>query len=112
MFRRIEFLPPYPKGSDAWYFSLEAGIKSLKFGALIVSEKLGRLGPAPRVRRNARFFFTERGWMNVGRFLLQEVLREGYRVRVIAVKERERDCIYQDALQVALRPKKTRNPIP
>jgi hypothetical protein len=54
-----------------------------------------------------RFYFTEKGWREVGRFVVAEARREGHRVRVWRRKNPLRSqVVYQDKLQVAILPRK------
>ena len=53
--------------------------------------------------KNNRYFFTEKGWREVGRFVVKGLLRGGDRFRVITVKERSVDVMAGDDLEVAVR---------
>ncbi len=55
----------------------------------------------------ARFYFTEKGWRKLGRFIAVTARREGRVVRVIRRKNPyPSQIVYQDALQVAILPPK------
>lgn len=66
-------------------------------------------GPKKRLYKNCKFFFTERGWNEIGRNVVAACLSSGQRYRVISVKERSVDVIYGDKYQVAVRPLKRRD---
>jgi hypothetical protein len=53
--------------------------------------------------RRVRFFFTEKGWREVGQAIVAKAVREGHVVRVIRQKNPAKSQIfYQDADQVAI----------
>jgi hypothetical protein len=55
--------------------------------------------------RRVRFFFTEKGWRNIGRQIVSRAIREGHVVRVIRQKNPGRSKVfYEDAYQVAILP--------
>jgi hypothetical protein len=55
----------------------------------------------------ARFYFTERGWREVGRYLAGEGRRRGLVLKVIRRKNpRRSQIVYRDALQVAILPQR------
>jgi hypothetical protein len=63
--------------------------------------------PAPRkmVRKNGRFYFTEKGWDKYGRKVVAACMKHGYEYRVLATEEHDVDVIYEDDIQVVIRPK-------
>ncbi len=57
--------------------------------------------------QRARFYFTEKGWRRIGRFVAVNARREGRLVRVIRCKNPHRSqVVYKDELQVAILPRK------
>lgn len=60
--------------------------------------------PKPSIPENARFYFTEIGWDEIGREVIAACQREGQRYRVIAIKENAIDVVFQDEYQVAGQP--------
>lgn len=53
----------------------------------------------------ARFYFTEAGWRQVGRYVAAQARRDGHVVRVIRRKNPARSqVVYRDDLQLALLP--------
>lgn len=110
MFRRIEFIlpgwsddqndePPYKvglmlAGSDeivnAWIEDLRGPTRS-------------SLPP------NCRFYFTEKGWRDVGRKVVTAAQRTNSEYRVIAIKETDAQVVWRDKVrgyEVALQPPK------
>jgi hypothetical protein len=63
---------------------------------------------APSIKNErARFYFTERGWAEIGRRVTADARKAGHLVKVIRRKEPDRSqVIYRDALQLALLPRK------
>ena len=64
--------------------------------------------PVPKtnfVSHRARFYFTERGWKQIGRHLAAEAKRRGHVVKVIRRKNpADANIAYADELQIALLP--------
>ncbi|MEJ2375193.1 MAG: hypothetical protein P8Y71_07115 [Pseudolabrys sp.] len=82
------------------------GARSLRgietFGAEM--DRRGLRAP-PLSQPRARFYFTERGWAQVGRHVAAAARRDGYVVKVIRRKQpRRSQVVYRDDLQVALLP--------
>jgi hypothetical protein len=69
-------------------------------------------GPSPKQRINprARFYFTEKGWQQVGRVAARNLLKhrkQGVIVRVLRRKNPDpSQVVYEDELQVAILPRK------
>jgi hypothetical protein len=59
---------------------------------------------APLIQNSrARFYFTERGWDKVGRFVASHARKKGFLMRVIRRKNPSASqIVYQDDLQIAL----------
>ena len=56
-------------------------------------------------KRSARFWFTEKGWNDVGRGVSEELQRRGFYVRVRRKKNpRASDVLWCDPYQIALLP--------
>ena len=62
--------------------------------------------PSPEITNpRTRFYFTERGWREVGRAVAAEARKRGHVVRVVRRKNPRRSrVVYRDALQVAILP--------
>lgn len=66
-------------------------------------------GPRARCfRANARFYFTERGWQEVGSKVMEACKKTGQRFRILTVKERSVNVVWKDPLEVAAQPIKRR----
>jgi hypothetical protein len=117
MFRRIELIyqrgavPFVPFNEDTWPCEQarwpsdwkKTGINSL--GSLL--NQYGVSAPADiRTHKGIRFYFTEAGWKQAGRLILQTIKREGWEHRVRSIKEKSVDVVYSDKLQVAIRPRR------
>ncbi len=59
-----------------------------------------------KVGRNCRFYFTEQGWARFGSEIVTACRQTGRQYRVLAVREREVDLVYQDDWQVIIKPRK------
>jgi len=71
--------------------------------------KLGMRSPKKKVNPRARFYFTEKGWKEVGLVIVQEMREMGYYVRVEKKKNpKASDAAYFDSYQVALLPNRRR----
>ena len=70
------------------------------FGAIMFLHGLR----APLIQNSrARFYFTERGWDKVGRFVASHARKKGFLMRVIRRKNPSASqIVYQDDLQIAL----------
>jgi hypothetical protein len=64
-------------------------------------------GPAaelicPKFRsKKAKFYFTQKGWSNIGRHVAAQLKQLGIVHRVIKRRDREVSVVYRDAMQVA-----------
>jgi hypothetical protein len=109
MYRRLEIIHPelnfYYQG--AW--RKEPAMKLGILGAAETSWTQKLRGPGRDIPQNSRFFFTERGWREIGRHVVAGSQRSGQRVRVIAVKESSVNVVWGDEFEVAVQPKKPRS---
>jgi len=64
----------------------------------------GLLGPRKKnINQRARFYFTEKGWQEIGRYLFSDAKRRGLNPRIIRRKNPKRSAVvYADSYQVAL----------
>ena len=117
MFRRIEVL--YKKGSHSYHPSNDNTWHSEQafWKTEWLKTGLNSLGPALnyynvkaptgiRTKKAVRFYFTEHGWKAAGRHILGFIKRNKWEHRVVAIKERDAEVIYQDEYQVVVRPKR------
>jgi hypothetical protein len=59
-------------------------------------------GPKKRIRKNVRFYFTEKGWDKYGRATVKALMRTGTKYRVIVVEEHDVSVQYRDEWQVTI----------
>ncbi len=119
MFRRIELIyrvdPPLvlefsggkKQAWSAWKHGLLGAAPGEVFDAWVYKLR----GPSRKVPRNARFYFTERGWHEVGRHVVAACQRTEQGYRVIRIKECEVNVIWRDraaGYEVAAQPRKRR----
>lgn len=109
MYRRIELIQePFTTldqdGGTVYWPAVKAGLMGP--GLLEVMESWADKLPAPkhRIPANARFYFTEKGWDQIGRYVVAAAQRTGQRYRVLAVKEKHLNVIFRDEFQVAGQP--------
>ena len=119
MFRRIELI--HPPGVDAdgeGYPGWKQGLtpaSSSEVGDAWIDDLLGpsRSSLPP----NCRFYFTEKGWREVGRKVVAAARRTSQEYRVIAIKETDAQVVWRDkvrgyevAVQPPIKRRKARSP--
>lgn len=113
MFRRIEVMDTFPVGRR------KPILHTIKKGAYQTNGKVtdqdaywdlldSLKSPDMPHNKNYRFFFTELGWDTHGRRMVSLLKTTGDQFRIITIKESEREVMYKDKYQVALRPRKKR----
>lgn len=60
----------------------------------------------PTAPKNCRFYFTEQGWKEVGRKVVEQLQKVKQKYRVIKIKEKSVDVIAKGPFEVAIRPRK------
>ena len=111
MFRRIELIHEH-RAKDGTIETHKGGLMGLSSEPVVDAwiEKLR--GPRTGVPWNARFYFTEKGWREVGRAVVRACGASGQAYRVIRIKENEVDVVWRDShtgYEVAAQPKKARH---
>lgn len=117
MFRRIEFTLPGEILDGESYPPERGGLMSVVSGP--VAEAWwdtdginGLLGPArSSLPPNCRFYFTEKGWRNVGRKVIAAARQTDQEYRVIAIKETDAQVVWRDKVrdyEVAVQPSSRR----
>ncbi len=104
MIYRIVFTEPH----YLWEFLGDDGRLQGRTTAGNYGELMNELGlKAPKhVNPRARFYFTERGWEEIGKKIVEKVIERGVNVKVIKKKNPKRsDVAYCDPYQVAVLPK-------
>jgi hypothetical protein len=122
MFRRIELIFPrvepkyrveitYPDGTAETWDEEKRGLFPCAGPiARAVWPWVSKLrGPECPIPRNAKFYFTERGWREIGRHVVAACKSVEQQYRVIRVKECEVDVVWRDRhydTEVAAQPRK------
>jgi hypothetical protein len=60
---------------------------------------------------NCRFYFTEKGWKEVGRNVVAAAQHSGQEYRIVAIKETDAEVVWRDKLmgyEVAVQPRAKR----
>lgn len=120
VYRRIELIHHYPD-SDPWEYGeyyptdIKLGIMGVTHykivDAWMPENSQGLRGPKHGVPRNARFYFTEKGWKVLGRNVVAACKEVGQDYRVIAIKETDAQVVWRDKFtgyEVAVQPKRKR----
>jgi hypothetical protein len=109
MFRRIELIHPaetitHNSGEVISFPAIKSGLMGITTEEVVDAwiEKLS--APKSAIPSNARFYFTELGWREIGKYVVAACQRNGQEYRVIAIKENAIDVVYQDAYQIAGQP--------
>lgn len=96
MFRRIQLI-----NNDT--IQGLCGISTEETADAWIEDLRGCKHPLPR---NVRFYFTERGWRDVGRKVIIAAQKSGQKYRIISVKENSVNVLWSDDIEVAAQPKK------
>ncbi len=98
----------YPDGTVEIWEAEKRGLLP-GFGA-IADAWFGKLrGPDRPIPRNAKFYFTEHGWREIGREVVAACKKVRQEYRIIRVKEHEVDVVWRDRYydtEVAAQPRK------
>lgn len=113
MFRRIEFILPAGVLDGESYPPEKGGLMSVVSGPVAEAwwdseGVVGLLGPArSSLPPNCRFYFTEKGWRDVGRRVAAAARRTDQEYRVVAIKETDAQVVWRDKVrdyEVAVQP--------
>jgi hypothetical protein len=110
MFRRIELINTYPM-RDGTVESYKHGLMGISLTPVVEAWIYKLRGSDRSLPRNARFWFTEAGWRDVGKAVVAACIKAGQDYRVIRIKENEVEVVWRDAhtgYEVAAQPKKAR----
>ena len=113
MFRRVELINRYevkatvkePKHTE-WY---KNGLMAMSYESVVDAWIYKLRGPKHGVPRNAKFYFTEKGWAEVGREVIRAAKSSGQMYRVVRVKENSVNVVWRDkhtGYEVAVQPLK------
>ena len=107
MYRRIEMITTFPKHDP-----INGGIM-LSMEPDVVDAWIYKLRGAQRnLQQNSRFYFTEKGWAEVGRAVIKACIKTGQKYRVLSVKENSVNVVWEDKhthYEIAAQHKKQRN---
>lgn len=109
MYRRLEIIHPELRYFYQNEWHPEPAAKLGILGAADTSWADTLRGPDRSIPANTRFFFTEKGWREVGRHVVAECKRQGQEVRVIAGKEASVNVVWRDDSELAAQPKRPRS---
>ena len=119
MFRRIELINHYPnwkpRESDAEFDpkwqqrDFIQGIMGASPEA-VVDAWIDKLrGAQKSIPSNCRFYFTEKGWKEVGKFVVAACIKSKQEYRVLKIKETDAQIVWRDkhtGYEVAIQPKR------
>lgn len=112
MFRRIELISQdteveTPDGQVISLPAMKTGLMGFVQHDEIIDAWADKI-QAPQVTfpSNARFYFTEKGWDEVGRQVVAACQRCGQQYRVLKVKENRLNVVFRDEYQVAGQPRR------
>ena len=109
MFRRIEMIHP---ASGEWFpADWKQGLMSASSNEVVeawIHKLRGSPHPLPS---NARFYFTEKGWREIGRQVVAACQKTGQRYRILKIKETDAQVCWRDkhdGYEVAIQPARKR----
>lgn len=108
MFRRIEFIHQAQVDVDGeTYPAYKASLMSAQPADVAEAWINDLVGPGRSLPWNCRFYFTEKGWRDVGRNVAAAAQRAGQEYRILAIKETDAQVVWRDKLrgfEVAIQP--------
>jgi hypothetical protein len=108
MFRRIEFVVPGPPGDPDSQPSFRGGLIFSPSDEVVDAWIDDLRGPSrASLPPNCRFYFTEKGWREVGRNVMAAARRTNVEYRIIAIKETNAQVVWRDKVrgyEVAVQP--------
>ena len=112
MFRRIEFVLPGGVLDGEAYPPEKGGLMHVVTGPVLEAWIDDLVGPTrSSLPANCRFYFTEKGWREVGRNVVEAAQREGRQYRVLRIKETDAQVVWTDkarGYEVAVQPSSKR----
>jgi hypothetical protein len=112
MYRRIELISHLPvenvENMDRIMFDIKGGICFVPQKEGIFEVWMDMPIPRKSIRKNCRFYFTEKGWDVYGRAIVKACQKVGQEYRVIRIKENSVEVFYEDEIQVMVRPLRKR----
>jgi hypothetical protein len=113
MFRRIEVILPGDVDDEGQsYPPSTKGLTSVVSGPVLDAWVDDLIGPArSSLPSNCRFYFTEKGWREVGRKVITAAQQTRQEYRVIVIKETDAQVVWRDkarGYEVAVQPPRKR----
>ena len=109
MYRRIELITQFTVGkTENKTLYIKGGLCFIPTTKEVCEAWLDLPLPRKPIRKNCRFYFTEKGWDVYGRAVVKACQKTGQEYRVIRIKEKSVDVVYQDEYQAVARPLKKR----
>ena len=117
MYRRIELIHTGGTGIDGESFpDWKQGLTPVAWPEVAEAWIDDLIGPSrSSLPRNSRFYFTEKGWREVGRTVVAAAIRSGQRYRIVAIKETDSLVVWRDearGYEVAVQPPSRRRTTP
>lgn len=112
MFRRIEMIGEYKADGKENFYAYKYGLMAGGDKEVIDAWIYQLRGPSRSIPSNAKFYFTEKGWKEVGRNVVKACQRVGQEYRIIKVKEKSVNVVWRDKhteYEVACQPKRKRS---
>jgi hypothetical protein len=109
VFRRIELIHPGSADVDGEsYPAFKQGLTPVSPPEVADAWIDDLLGPSrSSLPANSRFYFTEKGWREVGRKVVAAAKRTGQDYRVVSIKETDAQVVWRDKVrgyEVAVQP--------
>lgn len=112
MFRRIELIHAGGEDADGLdYPTWKSGLTPTSLPEVADAWVDDLRGPARSLPWNCRFYFTEKGWKEVGRNVVATAQRSGQAYRIVAIKETDAQVVWRDKVmgyEVAVQPRAKR----
>lgn len=110
MFRRIEFIDSFAN-TDGTVDTFKHGLMGLSYDEVVEAWIWKLRGPDRTLPGNVRFYFTEKGWRQIGRLIVRACGQLKLDYRVIRIKENEIEVTWRDkhtGFEVAGQPRRPR----
>ena len=111
MYRRIELINPARLEDEISLPAHKSGLMGDAPLDVWAAWENELVGPDRSLPRNCRFYFTEKGWREVGRNVVAAAMRAGQGYRIVAIKQTDAQVVWRDATrgyEVAVQPPRKR----
>lgn len=114
MYRRIELINHYGRRfheADNEQRDYKQGLMGISPEPVVATWIYKLRGCGRSLPRNSRFYFTEKGWREIGRMVVSACRKSGQEYRVIAIKETDAQVVWRDkhtGYEVAVQPARRR----